>query len=186
MVWSDRGSNGNSFVTMLQLQQVTKTYDVVANVGYRDFGNYEDGNQIEIPSSFKSTDYGLKFGYNLSENQRLQAHWRQSFGRDVLHAGLPMDTEYDNSSILSLDYKWSNIGDVLKSITAKMYYSYVDHLMTNNLDCDEYPNDVEGFKDYIKKYQQIPNHERLNKIIEDIIKSGRIQKDDLTIVTVDG
>jgi len=125
-------SNGNSFVTMLQLQQITKTYDLVGNVGYRDFGNYEDGNQIEIPSSFRSTDYGLKFGYNFTENQRLQAHWRQSFGRDVLHAGLPMDTDFDNSTIVSLDYKWSNIGDVLKSITAKAYYSYVDHLMSNN------------------------------------------------------
>lgn len=45
--------------------------------------------------------------------------------------------------------------------------------------------EADGFKNYIKKYQQIPNHERLNKIIEDIIKSGRIQKDDLTIVAVD-
>ena len=43
----------------------------------------------------------------------------------------------------------------------------------------------EGFKNYIKKYQQVPNHERLNKIVEDIIRSGRIQKDDLTIVVVD-
>jgi hypothetical protein len=25
----------------------------------------------------------------------------------------------------------------------------MDHYMTNNLDCDEYPDDVEGFKDYI-------------------------------------
>ena len=126
-------SNGNSYVTMLELQQVTKTYDLVGNVGYRDFGNYEDGSQIEIPSSFRSTDYGLKFGYNFTENQRIQAHWRQSFGRDVLHAGLPMDTEYDNSSILSLDYKWMDIGAILKAITAKAYYSYVDHLMTNDL-----------------------------------------------------
>ena len=126
-------SNGNSFVTMLQLQQVTNTYDIVGNVGYRDFGNYEDGNQIEIPSSFRSTDYGLKFGYNFNENQRLQANWRQSFGRDVLHAGLPMDTDYDNSSIASLDYKWSNIGGVVKTFTAKAYYSFVDHLMTNKL-----------------------------------------------------
>ena len=126
-------SNGNSYVTMLELQQVTKTYDLVGNVGYRDFGNYEDGSQIEIPSSFRSTDYGLKFGYNFTENQRIQAHWRQSFGRDVLHAGLPMDTEYDNSSILSLDYKWMDIGTILKAITAKAYYSYVDHLMTNDL-----------------------------------------------------
>jgi iron complex outermembrane receptor protein len=125
-------SNGNSIVTMLQLQQITNDYDIVGNVGYRDFGNYEDGSQTEIPSSFRSTDYGIKFGYNLSQNQRLQAHWRQSFGRDVLHAGLPMDTEYDNTSILALDYKWSNIGNILKSITGKAYYSYVDHLMTND------------------------------------------------------
>ena len=45
----------------------------------------------------------------------------------------------------------------------------------------------DGFKKIIlKKYQPIPNYERLNKIVEDIIKSGRIQKDDLTIVVVDG
>ncbi|GGK10272.1 ligand-gated channel [Yeosuana aromativorans] len=124
-------SNGNSFVTMLQLQQVTDKYDLVGNVDYRDFGNYKDGSNTEIPSAFRSTDYGLKFGYNLTDNQRLQARWSQSFGRDVLHAGLPMDTDYANSSILSLDYKWSNIGDVVKGFTAKAYYSYVGHLMTN-------------------------------------------------------
>jgi len=44
----------------------------------------------------------------------------------------------------------------------------------------------QGFQNYIKKYQEVPNNERLKKIIEDIIKSGRIQKDDLTIVVVDG
>ncbi len=67
-------SNGNSFVTMLELQQVTDKFDIVGNVGYRNFGNYKDGNKIEIPSAFKSTDYGVKAGYNITENQRLQAH----------------------------------------------------------------------------------------------------------------
>jgi len=43
----------------------------------------------------------------------------------------------------------------------------------------------EGFQNYIKKYQNIPSSQRLNKIIEDLIKSGRVQKDDLTIVTID-
>ena len=43
----------------------------------------------------------------------------------------------------------------------------------------------DGFQNYIKKYQNIPSSQRLNKIIEDLIKSGRIQKDDLTIVTID-
>ena len=124
-------SNGNSLVNLVQLQYIQEKYDIVANAGYRDFGNYEDGDGIEIPSSFRSIDYGFKIGYNFSENQRFQAHWRQSFGRDVLHAALPMDTEYDNSSIISLDYKLNNIGKTIKSLTAKTYYSYVDHLMTN-------------------------------------------------------
>ena len=44
----------------------------------------------------------------------------------------------------------------------------------------------DGFKDYIKKYQSEPNTERLNKIIQDLVKSGRIQKGDLTIVSIDG
>ncbi len=44
----------------------------------------------------------------------------------------------------------------------------------------------EGFQNYIKKYQNVPSSQRLSKIIEDLIKSGRVQKDDLTIVTIDG
>ena len=44
----------------------------------------------------------------------------------------------------------------------------------------------EGFQNYIKKYQSVPNSQRLNKIIKDLIKSGRVQKDDLTIVTIEG
>ena len=44
---------------------------------------------------------------------------------------------------------------------------------------------AEGFRDYIKKYQSTPNNERLKKIIDDIIGSGKIQKDDLTIVVID-
>jgi len=125
-------SNGNSLVNLAELQYINKKFDIVTNVGYRDFGDYKDGFGTTIPSSFKSSDYGIKLGYNFTKNQRLKIDWRQSFGRDVLHAALPMDTEYDNSSILSLDYKIENIGEVVKSISAKAYHSYVDHLMSNN------------------------------------------------------
>ncbi|SDR78382.1 iron complex outermembrane recepter protein [Gillisia sp. Hel1_33_143] len=125
-------TNGNALVSSLVLQQVSDTYDVKVNAGYRDFGNYEDGDGTEIPSAFRSLDYGLRLGYNIEENQRLQLNWRQSFGRDVLHAGLPMDTDEDNSSILSLDYKISNLTGFIKEMNAKVYYSYVDHIMSNN------------------------------------------------------
>ena len=45
---------------------------------------------------------------------------------------------------------------------------------------------AEGFQNYIKKFQDKPSNERLRNIVEDIVKSGKIQKDDLTIVVVDG
>ena len=44
----------------------------------------------------------------------------------------------------------------------------------------------EGFQNYIKKYQETPSNERLKIIIDDILNKGHIQKDDLTIVVVDG
>lgn len=125
-------SNGNSLVSMVRLQQATKSYDIVGNVGFRDFGNYSDGDGTEIPSSFRSLDYGFRVGYNFSKNQRLQAHWRQSYGRDVLHAGLAMDTDEDNSSIISVDYKRTGLSGLIKGIDAKVYYSYVDHIMVNS------------------------------------------------------
>ena len=96
-------SNSNSLVTILQLSSNWKKFDIVGDLSYRNYGNYKDGNQNEIPSSFNSKGYGLKMGYQFSENQRLQVNVRQNFGRDVLHAGLPMDTDEDNSSIASLD-----------------------------------------------------------------------------------
>ena len=38
---------------------------------------------------------------------------------------------------------------------------------------------------YIQKYKDKPNNERLKIIIEDILNTGHIQKDDLTIVVID-
>lgn len=124
-------TNGNALVSSLKLHQITEKYDITGNIGYRDFGNYDDGDGTEIPSAFRSLDYGLRLGYNINKKQRIQAHWRQSYGRDVLHAGLPMDTDEDNSSILALDYKISEVNILIKEINAKAYYSFVDHTMSN-------------------------------------------------------
>lgn len=124
-------SNGNNSVSLAQLQYANKKFDVIGTYGYRDYGNYEDGNSREIPSSFRSIDYGLRLGYNISTDERLKLHWRQSFGRDVLHASLPMDSDFDDSSIFSLDYYKKNMTGNLEQIKAKVYYSFVDHLMSN-------------------------------------------------------
>ncbi|MFK5891341.1 MAG: TonB-dependent receptor [Flavobacteriaceae bacterium] len=124
-------TNGNNFVTGASLFFVKEKYDIHFNGSYRDFGNYKDGNGIEVPSSFRTTDYAVKLGFNPTNEQRLQFTWRQSFGRDIAHAGLPMDSPYDDSFLAGVDYKIEEISDKVSSFSAKIYHSYVNHLMTN-------------------------------------------------------
>ena len=124
-------TNGDNFVRGASMLYVNKKFDILFNGSYRDFGDYKDGDGTEVPSSFKTTDYSLKVGLNPAENQRLQLSWRQSFGRDIKHAGLPMDSPYDDSFLIGFDYKWKEISEKVESFSAKVFHSYVDHLMTN-------------------------------------------------------
>ncbi len=124
-------SNGSNLYSNLHLLAIHKKYDASFNASWKDFGNYESGSGQEIASSFKRLGYSLKLGYNPRENQRIQLSWRQGFGRDILHAGLPMDADQDNSSMLSLDYSVTNLSASLLSFKTKLYGSFVDHEMSN-------------------------------------------------------
>lgn len=125
-------SNGNAMVNVIQLMSSQKKLDISGTFSRRNYGNYKDGGSREIPSSFKSTGYSVKTGYNFTERQRLQLSFRQNFGRNVLHAGLPMDTKFDNSSIAGLDYRFQSRTRYLKDVSIKGYYSFVNHEMNNN------------------------------------------------------
>lgn len=123
--------NGSGISGRAAILMTNKKYDLRINGGLIDFGNYVSGNGNEVPSSFKHYDYSVKLGVAPKKNHRLQVGWRQNFARDVLHAALPMDSDFDNSSIISLDYGIDKPGRKLFSIKAKGFYSHVDHLMSN-------------------------------------------------------
>ena len=123
--------NGDNLSTHGNLKYKADKFDININGEYRNYGNYEDGNGIEVPSSFKTTDYSIKAGYELTAKQRFQLIWRQSFGRDIKHAGLPMDSPYDDSYLIGLDYKITDISENINAVSVKGFYSHVDHLMTN-------------------------------------------------------
>ncbi len=124
-------TNGSSKLTQFQIQS-NKRLDLLLSGGWKEFGSYQSGNGTEIPSSFRAYDYSFKAGYDVGENQRLQVNWRQALSRDVLHAGLAMDTDTDDTYILSLDYNWKNISPIFYSLTAKAYGNRVDHVMSNH------------------------------------------------------
>jgi len=124
-------TNGNNFTTRGSFLYKKDKFDITLNGSYRDYGNYTDGEGTEVPSSFKTTDYSVRVGYNPTDHQRLKFTWRQSFGRDIKHAGLMMDSPYDDSYLAGFDYKITELSPMISSLMFKGFYSYVDHLMTN-------------------------------------------------------
>ncbi len=131
--WVEGGfqSNGNNWYTSMFSQIVQKKWDLGVSAGYKDYGNYSSGDGTEIISSFRRGGYTVKAGYNIKDNQRFQVSLRQSFARDVMYPGLPMDALEDNSTIVAADYGATDISHSLFSLKAKVYYSYIDHVMVN-------------------------------------------------------
>lgn len=123
--------NGNGITGRAAILMTNKNYDLMFDGGLKDFRNYVNGDGNEVPSSFRHYDYAVKFGFAPKTNHRIQVNWRQNFARDVVHAALPMDSKFDNSSILSADYAIDKPGHKLFAIKMKGYYAYVDHLMSN-------------------------------------------------------
>ena len=124
-------SNGSNIWGGLNLFMAREKTDLTLTAGYKDFGNYESGSGQEIASSFRRIGYSMKLGYNPAENHRLQLNWKQGFASDILHAGLPMDADKDNSSLLSMDYRINNLSEKIVSLRTKLFGSYVDHEMSN-------------------------------------------------------
>ena len=108
-------------------------YDFYASGGTKDYRSYVDGNGVEVQSSFRVNDYSLKAGWNPSHNRRFQVSHRQSFVRDVLYPALPMDADRDDTQIYGLDWAFEDIHRALGRLTGKLYYTGVDHVMSNTL-----------------------------------------------------
>ena len=101
--------------------------------------------------------------------------------------------------VIDKDQKFSNFSEAGPplGITSKIKYKETTtnfsessmYIFTDGITEIKNPSgdmlEVEGFQKYIKKYQHTPNNKRLKLMIEDIVKAGMIQKDDLTIVTID-
>jgi len=102
--------------------------------------------------------------------------------------------------ILSQDGSFTNYNEAGPPLGIMPKTKYAEHtipftdssmyIFTDGITEIKNPNgdmlESEGFQNYIKKYQSKPNNERLKIMIDDILNAGHVQKDDLTIVVIDG
>ena len=125
-------SNGGNYYGQANVQLLSKGFDASLNAEYKDFGNYKSGDGTTVPSSYSRFGYAVKMGNNhgKSRQNRIQFTWRQGFARDIDHAGLPMDADFDNSTMTYLDYMAQDLSGLIFSLKAKVYGSFVEHEMS--------------------------------------------------------
>jgi iron complex outermembrane receptor protein len=124
-------TNGNGIISGFKLNGAAKKYKFTSFANYRKFDNYKSGDGTEIASSFETYSYGLGAGTKLSKDQILSANWTFSRANDVLHAGLPMDAQYDLSHMASIDYEIKNLGREIEHIKINLFGATEEHLMSN-------------------------------------------------------
>ena len=123
-------TNGQNRVVRSELVNVTGKWAYGVEGEYRKFGDYTDGSGVVTPAGFTTLSYSLKAGYMPRKGRHFYAHWHQKFGRDIKHAGLPMDSPVDDSYLINLGYDAKEFFPKT-DLSIKTYASYVDHLMTN-------------------------------------------------------
>lgn len=125
-------TNGESTDGQARVQISDKKYLLKVYGGLKNFGNYKSGDGTEILSSFKHSDYGAQAAYFINDKNQIILDWKQSFAKDVLFAGLPMDGDFDNSSTGALRYLYQNASKKIYRAEFKVFGNRIDHQMSNH------------------------------------------------------
>jgi len=113
--------NGNDFAQQqdLYIQSHPTAKGMAYLPGQRDMDAYE-----------KKTIMAKLF-WDITDDQELRLSYTGNRSDDVLYPNTPMDADYDDSDIYTIEYVVKNLGAYSKKLSFDLYQSEVDHPMSN-------------------------------------------------------
>lgn len=100
------------------------------SAGYKDYGNYKAGNDVQYNTSFNKI-YGTgAVGFLISKNHQMILSYAFDKGTDVMYPALPMDEKIDKTHIASINYTGKNVG-IWEEVEIQGYFTPVHHVMDN-------------------------------------------------------
>ena len=102
-----------------------------AILGYKNSGNYQDGDGNSVRSAYKQKSGTAIFGYTPDAATRLEFSVEGTRERDTLFAGAGMDSPYSDADNFRLKFdRRAGVGP-FAGVNAELYLTQVDHLMDN-------------------------------------------------------
>ncbi|MQT44472.1 TonB-dependent copper receptor [Pseudomonas sp. FSL R10-2172] len=123
------GSNGRFDKTLDAAVGGTQGYlRVIGNTAHSD--DYKDGDGHTVPSRYDKWNGDVALGWTPDADTLLELTAGKGDG-EARSAGRGMDGSQYKRESLGLRFEKSNIGDVLDTLEAQVYYNYADHVMDN-------------------------------------------------------
>ena len=126
-------SNGGLFRTESMISNSGKWYESSAFLSWSRGGDYEDGSGAKVSSGFDRVSYGLRTALKLTDLQNLRFSVNRNVAKDTEFASLAMDLISDETTMVQGEHHAFIDGKNLRYWTSAIYYSYVDHFMSNEL-----------------------------------------------------
>ncbi len=123
-------SNFNGISNSIFIKGGNKKIFFTLAAGYKNYGNYTDGRDSVIVSSFQKDYLSTKFGIALKPNQHILIGYSRNESRDVRFPALPMDENCDFTDNFNLSYVFYNT-DNKENFRVNAYQVRVNHLMDN-------------------------------------------------------
>ncbi len=101
-----------------------------ATMTHSESGNYKDGDGTEIHSSFRRQSLNLSGGYEFDRDTRIDLDGTVSRGK-AAYADRAMDGSVFDRESYGLTFSKKNLSPLVKELKARVYHSYVDHVMDN-------------------------------------------------------
>ena len=101
---------------------------VIGNTAHSD--DYKDGHGNTVPSRYDKWNGDVALGWTPDADTLLELTAGKGDG-EARSAGRGMDGSQYKRESLGLRFEKSNMGDVLDTIEAQVYYNYADHVMDN-------------------------------------------------------
>ncbi len=124
-------SNWNGNKQQISVQGAHKFIFFNLSGGRKDYGNYEDGNGVEVKSGFNKINYRGQLGIMPVKNHSILLNYEAAQGWDMYFPSLPMDERSDDTRLMSVDYNGVFSSVKPTTLKIKIYDSDVHHEMDN-------------------------------------------------------
>ncbi len=129
---SNYESNGSITKNNLNLIYGDDKAFVGLSASFNEGGNYNDGSDSTVQAKFQKSGLGVNTGFKFDDNT-IKAKFSMNSGKDVDYPTLGMDMKYDDTYSVEAEHSYNFNSNNLQSLKTNIYYSKVEHLMSNYL-----------------------------------------------------